>query len=497
MPHFGKNALANFVGQVTNGVLALIFAPLFVNVVGVEQYTLIGFFSVLYSIMIIFDLGISASVARRSAMLVSENYKITSLGTLIRTAEVVMALICITIISIFLAYSNNLSNFFLSGFNEYEKLSHIVIFMGVTISARLMEGVYKGLLLGLQKHVEYNVYFTLQSMVRWIGAICVVSIYETVLSFFIWQTLLSVLTLLFLFFYTYLSNGLNLLNQKFSKSVLYENFKFSMGMLVISGLTIVITNLDKFIVNNVLMPKESGTYYLNVMLASVLLVISGAIATAVYPKFCAFYSTSSKQEFEDLFHISSQIIIVVIGSVWVTFIFFGKTILSLWTLDDVLAAESYTLLKILVTANFLSCLSYIPYQAQLATGWTSITIKLNILAFIILIPYVIFILPKHNAEYIAGYWLLFNLINFSIGSYFIFKKILKGVGLRWLVLNNLIPLSTMFAFVGVIKLTVISFEDWWASFTLLLITTLLAMGFGLATADKLRTQISNYYFRGT
>ena len=128
--------------------------------------------------MVVFDFGISAAVARQAAMFADDDNFQSNIGSLLRTGELLLLLIVTCIIFSFYFFSDFIVNLFLSGFKENNRINVVVFLMGATISGRIIEGVYKGLLLGLQRHVTYNVLFILQSAFRWMGAAYIVSTFN-------------------------------------------------------------------------------------------------------------------------------------------------------------------------------------------------------------------------------------------------------------------------------------------------------------------------------
>ena len=71
---------------------------------------------------------------------------------------------------------------------------------------------------------------------------------------------------------------------------------------------------------------------------------------------------------------------VIAGSVAVVLIFFSGEFLLLWTQNPILSSKSSDLLRMLLLGTLVGTINWIPYQMQLAHGWTSLSVYLSSLA---------------------------------------------------------------------------------------------------------------------
>ena len=65
------NLIANGVGQALSALLAIVFIPIYVEILGIASYGLIGFFAVLQSVVAIAEMGFAPSVSREMARFTS------------------------------------------------------------------------------------------------------------------------------------------------------------------------------------------------------------------------------------------------------------------------------------------------------------------------------------------------------------------------------------------------------------------------------------------
>lgn len=62
-----KNLLVTYFVQIYSAAINIILMPVYVNMLGVEQFGLIGFFMLLQNIILLLDAGISGTLTRQTA----------------------------------------------------------------------------------------------------------------------------------------------------------------------------------------------------------------------------------------------------------------------------------------------------------------------------------------------------------------------------------------------------------------------------------------------
>ncbi len=73
-PSVRHNIFAHFAGKVWSGIFSLAFVPVYIKLMGVEVYGLIGIFLSLSAMLALLDMGLSATLNRElSRLSVAEN----------------------------------------------------------------------------------------------------------------------------------------------------------------------------------------------------------------------------------------------------------------------------------------------------------------------------------------------------------------------------------------------------------------------------------------
>src|SRR5450759_1558403 len=109
-----------------------------------------------------------------------------------------------------------------------------------------------------------------------------------------------------------------------------------------------------------------------------------------------------------VYHQGAQFVTVLTAPAVILLSFFAGGVVFMWSGDAGLAENTAPILSALVLGNFLHGLMHMPYQLQLAQGWTSLTIKTNIIAVVVLIPAIFWVVPRYGGVGAAWIWVALN-----------------------------------------------------------------------------------------
>ena len=425
--------------------MGLAFTPLYISYLGIEAFSIIGFFAILYAWFSLLDMGISPTVSRELARFTGGAQENIQIRNLLRTCEILMVCIMLFVFLIIFLFSDMIAYNWLNAETiSPDLLAFILVIMGGVIALRLGEGVYRGALMGLQRHVLFNSANAVLTTFRWFGAVVVLAfISPSLYAFFLWQGLVSCASLLVLSFITYKVLPHSTIGGIFVGKEVRRVYKFASGMFGISLLTFLLINTDKIILSKMLNLSELGYYYLATNFSAAIILLTTPIIQTWYPKLCELYAADDGEGFANEYHFSAQLVTCVIGSMWAVLFFFTKEIVFLWTNDAGLTAEVTLLMKVLLTGNFLSCLLYIPYQAQLAYGWTSLALKINLVSILLIVPALFLSINEFGTIGAASVWLALNLGYFTIGTSLMYRRILTDEKYEWFFKDILVPLAAI------------------------------------------------------
>ena len=437
-----RNLIANFVGQGWTALMGLAFIPIYIKYLGIEAYGLIGLFAVIQAWLTLLDVGMTPTLGREMARFTGGAITAQELRDLLRSIEVLtFALVAMVALAGIIS-----SNWIARNWLNPENLSPQIVaqafaVMGLAVALKFAEGIYRSSLVGLQRQVLFNAINASVATVRAVGVVVVlIYISPTIQSFFLWQAAVSVMAVAVLALATYQVIPRTHARARFSISALRQVWRFAAGMVSITFLALLLTQVDKILLSRLLSLEQFGFYALAAAVASGLFALVSPITQAFYPRFCEFVAANDLVGLSRSYHDAAQLVSVVAGSLAVVLIVYSEIFLRLWTQDFHVAAQAAPLLSLLMLGNLLNCMMWVPYQAQLAYGWTSLAIRINFVAVLIVIPAILVTVPKFGAIAAAWVWVALNTGYILIGAQLMYLRIMSTDKKRWYFQDMILPL---------------------------------------------------------
>ncbi|MHB1097285.1 MAG: oligosaccharide flippase family protein [Gemmatimonadaceae bacterium] len=406
-----RNIAANFVGSIFQALVSLAFIPLYLKLLGIESYGLLGFFATLQTMFALLDMGLSATLTRELARLSILSDKHQEMRNLVRSLELVywgIALLVGFIIIIaapFFAY-----HWVKAGNLSPQVIERTIVVMGFAAALQWPSSLYNGGLMGLQRQVLLNSINVGASIFRNVGAVWVLwMVSPTIQVFLVWQAVTSALItgVLALSLWQSLPRGEG--PATFQKDLLASLWRFAAGMTSISVLAVILTQIDKIVLSRMLSLELFGYYTLASTVALSLTRLFTPVFYSIYPRFTQLVATENVDELLQLYHKSCQFLAVLILPAATILTFFSFEVMLLWTHSVATATNTNELVSILVCGTAINGLMNAPYALQLAYGWTRLSIFKNVVAVAFLVPLTIFLSSRYGAVGAASAWLILNL----------------------------------------------------------------------------------------
>lgn len=441
--------VANFFGQGWVALMGFAFIPLYIKYLGIEAYGLIGIFAVVQAWLTLLDMGMTPTLNREMALFHGGAYDAQGIGNLLRSLEM-MALCLATAIglSLWLASGWLARDWIQSTHLGADVVADALSLLAVVVALRFIEGLYHGALYGLHQQVWYSTTSAALATLRGGGAVLLLAFYSpTVQAFFTWQVFFSLLSV-----FIYAVRVHRLLPRppeaaRFSPAALRRVWGFASGMTAIAFLSVLLTQIDKILLSKILTLENFAYYTLAGTLASLLLMLVVPINNAVYPRMVCFVLAKNTPALADLYHSSAQLVTVLTAPAMLVLFFFSKSVVYLWTGSVSLSEGVAPLLSVLALGTFLNALMHIPYQLQLANNVTRLSIVINVVAVVVLIPSIFIFVPVSGAIAAAWLWVALNFAYVAVGIQFTHKSLLPQEKWRWYIHDVIGP--TVAAFVCV------------------------------------------------
>ena len=239
-----NNIIANFSSKLWSLISVVIFIPYYIKFLGFESYAIISFSLVIYGVITVLDSGLTSTLSRELARIdMNLSKKMRTFDSL----QTIYFLIAILVVLFLLVFSTQIGQFFIKSESfSLEKTSLFIRLFAVDIGLQMLFRFQLGGLLGLEKQVLANVILSLWILFR-NGLVILVIYYSNNLeSFFIWQ---SIVTFCFTVYAIFILNSK--FKGSFSLSLIIDRielrrvYKFAFGMLLISIVAILNSQLDK------------------------------------------------------------------------------------------------------------------------------------------------------------------------------------------------------------------------------------------------------------
>lgn len=216
-------------------------------------------------------------------------------------------------------------------------------------------------------------------------------------------------------------------------------------MIGLTILAVLLMQMDKILLSKILSLENFGYYTLATTVVSALYVFTSPISMAFHPRLTQLLTDEDSTKLYRVYHQGSQLVTVLMGIGAVLLIFFGDRVLFVWTGDYKLVQQVTPILSVLVLATLLSGFALMPYHLQLASGWTSLRVKIDSFALIIMLPAIWLVVPNYGA--IGAAWISFflNAIRVFINVPLMHRRLLKTEQKQWFIRDVIIPFVSIFA----------------------------------------------------
>jgi O-antigen/teichoic acid export membrane protein len=295
-------------------------------------------------------------------------------------------------------------------------------------------------LIGLQHQVRLSSLVAFFATLRGLGALLVlVFISNSVVAYFVWQVVVSTISVVIFSFSVKRLVPLPVKVPKFSKEILYKLKNFATSMMLISFLALLLNQVDKIILSKMISLEQFGYYTFAATIAAGLFQLVGPVTQAYYPMLTRMISSGQTQDLVKAYHYGAKIIAIGIFPIVLILVVFGEELIYLWTNDSLLAKNSFPILRLLAIGNGLNCLIQMPYMLQLANGSTKWALNVSIAAMLFSVPATIWAALTFGSIGAAWVWVLINIGHIFISMHFIKEKVFLKEKWRWYIFDLLLP----------------------------------------------------------
>jgi len=438
------NLIANFVGQGWVAVVSLAFIPLYIKYLGMEAYGLIGFFALLQGWLAALDMGLTPTLSREMARYAAGQHQPRDICEIFTSIETTFLVIAGLIALGLMALAGVIASAWLQTSQiNLSSLTTALMLIAWLIAFRWLAGLYKGAINGLQNQVWLNACVAGFATLRAVGVLAVLHwLSSSIEAFFLYQCLLTLIeaAVLRARLLSYLPNVNPPARPRLR--ALAGIWQFAGGMLLITALATLLTQVDKLMLSRMLSLAQFGSYSLASSLSMTLSALAALVFTAIYPRLTGLVTQVGESTIAAHYHQYAQLMSMITIPPGLVLAFFADRVMFAWTGDPKLTAEVAPLLSILALGSLFNALMHLPYALQLAYGWTRFAINMNLISVLLLVPATYWSVSHHGPIAAAVVWMLLNLGYLLVGVPLMHRRLLRGECSRWYRFDIGLPLLT-------------------------------------------------------
>jgi len=486
-----RQVVANYAGQGWAALMGFAFLPLYIHQLGLEAFGLIGFFTVAQAWLVLFDFGLTPTLTRELARRATGERSAEFICDLVRSLEMLYAAIGIALFAVLWLAAVPIGHAWLQlGSLDPEQAYAALRMMAFVLAARWVEQVYRGALQGLQEQVWLNTTHALLASARWGGSFVVLEVGSgTLFSFFAWQAIVSVVTVALLTLRTHTKLPRISRSPRYDNQVLRQVGHFAGGVFLATFLGVLLTQGDKLILSRLLSLDQFGAYMLASSATAALTQLIVPMNAAVFPHFSSLTRPADREALVGVYRSSYEWLSALVIPPALVLAFFPAEVMTAWTGDSALAVSVAPLLRVLALGTLCNGFMNVPYMLQLANGWTSLVLCINIVAVAIFFPALFWLIGRYGALGAAYAWLSLNAAYVLVTAHLMHRRLLPGEKGRWYSHAIGRPLLAGAGVAGVLRFTVSAPGPRLESLALVALALLAVAVSVLATMPQVRESI--------
>ena len=454
-----KNTIANYLGQFYSIFIGLLILPFYLEYLGAEAYGLVGFFTMLTTMMVLLDMGFSQALIRETAKKKDKVNGLLEIKKTLRTLESAIIVVS-TVIFFGIFFSTEWITLHWLQIKElnFEVVENCIKLMGFMLAIRWYVSLYSGMVSGLEQQVWLNIYKIIIATLRFGGGfVLIFFISEKIFYFFLYQTFIATVEIAVLNFKIY---G-NLPSTKFllpTVNSIKHIAPFAVSIAFTSGVWIVYTQLDKLLLSHYIPLEKYGIFALVVTVSNAVMLLSVPLSQAIIPRMTSLLSNNKEREMLSLYSKGTQFVSIVIFSSIGIISLYSYELLFSWTGNVEVATWGSPVLFWYAIGNAILAIGAFQYYLQFVHGNLKYHIRINIIFPILILPIIFYTVKNYGAIGAGITWFSAQLIMFLVWTPFVHHKFAKGIHKDWMIKDIMPSFLVTIIFLVILKVINIDFS---------------------------------------
>jgi len=444
-----KGAAANVAGRIWLIGLNLAVVPVYLHLLGVEAYGLVGVLGSFQALVAVMDVGLGPTLARALARRAGDDAPESAeqIRDWVKTVSLIVATTSVGFALVVGLAGRWLARHWLNvGTLDLHAVTIAVSLMGGVVASQFFASLCTSGVQALERQGLANIVNSTAVTLRAAASIvAMLALGRTVLVFFAAQGIVT-------FLHALAAHGAlravlppSRRSGRFDVALLRSEWRFALGSSGISLISIAITQMDKLVVTRFFPLGEFGYYSVASALAGATPILVAPIAQACYPRFCAMHARGEEDSLRTFYGMASQWITVALAGPAATVVIFATDVLFAWTGNRDVARHATPVAVLLSLGFFFNAAMNAPYSLYLAYGKTRLFIVANGIATMLLVPTMILLVPRLGAVGAALGWLAYSGVCLVVVAPLAHAVTLPSETWRWSLRDVLLPAVPAFA----------------------------------------------------
>lgn len=343
------------------GFLALALTPIYIRLLGIESYGLIGLYTAMLAMTGMLDVALSSTTGREMARMMDRVGGAASIACLLRSTEAAYAVLLLLSLAVYSAAAWLLgAGWIRAGGLPTENVRTALLLMGGAIVAVLPSGLYTASLTGLQLQGRAAGLLAVFGTVRGVGAALVAWLVSAdIRSFFLWLTLFGLIQSLWLRRQVWRCVEIDRDQARFDWKVLCSIRNGIGAMFFITVLGVLVSQMDRLVLSTLVSLEILGYYALAWSAAAALTLIASPIAQGLGASLSRLGANDSGQEaFVAQLAAATELVLALALPAAIAISMYAQPIVHVWVRDVRIAEAAAPLLAILAPGTALLGAAY-------------------------------------------------------------------------------------------------------------------------------------------
>lgn len=438
-----RNTALSYAGQAYTLLVGILIMPFYLGHMGAEAYGLIGFFSVLQAWLQLLDAGLSPSLVRAVAHQQGVEEQDGHLGRLLRSFELIFVplagLCCLAMvlgsdwIAVHWLNAQELST---------QTLIKCISLMGLVIALRLYSTLYKSGIQGLEQHAWLNIANVIIATLRYFGGLFLVStISSDPVVFFEFQVLVGVIETLIFASRARREMPTPSWLTGFDWQLVKPILPFAASMSGTTVLWIVLTQIDKVLLSELLPLNEYGYFSLVALISTGIMMLSNPLAQTLLPRLTVLMAEGRRDDMHHLYLAANRFVCTFLFPLSALIALHAHQMVYAWSGDEAAAEWSRSVLPWYSLGSAIMAASTFQFYLQYAYGHIRLHVWYSVISALITVPSMFLAIHYYGALGAALAWFVLRVLSFAIWPMVVHQRLAPGIHGIWL--RDIVRISVM------------------------------------------------------